>query len=94
MFESFASDMGPTFSPELELDRIDVNGNYEPGNCRWVARVAQQRNRRNNRILTFAGRSQTVVEWAEEIGVKANTIQTRLRRGWPIERVLLEIANV
>lgn len=92
-FESFAADMGPTFSPNLELDRIDVDGDYEPANCRWISHAAQQRNKRTNRVLTFAGRSQSVAEWADELGVKANTIQSRLRRGWPIERVLLELAN-
>lgn len=92
-FENFAADMGPTFEPELELDRIDVNGNYEPANCRWVDQITQQRNSRGNRILTFRGRSMTVVEWAEEAGVKANTIQTRLRRKWPVERALIELAN-
>jgi hypothetical protein len=89
-FENFAADMGPTFSPELELDRIDNDGPYSPENCRWATRRQQQRNRRGNRILTLAGRSQSVADWADELGVKANTLHARLYKGWPVERVLTE----
>jgi hypothetical protein len=92
-FEAFAADMGPTFSEDLELDRIDVDGHYEPSNCRWVDREAQQRNRRNNSRITYRGETRTVIEWAELMGVKPNTLTTRIRRGWPAERVLLELAN-
>lgn len=92
-FENFAADMGPTFSPELELDRIDVNGNYEPNNCRWITPADQQLNKRNNHVLSFRGETLTVTEWARRIGAKPNTLTTRIRRGWPTERVLLELAN-
>ena len=92
-FENFAADMGPTFDPSLELDRVDVNAGYCPDNCRWADRVTQQRNRRDSHLLTHNGRTLTVVEWAGELGVKPNTLYTRLRRDWPIERVLLELAN-
>lgn len=91
-FENFAADMGSTFEPELWIDRIDVDGNYEPDNCRWETPPAQQRNKRNNHVLTFAGRSMTVTDWADEIGVKPNTLVYRLRRGWPLERAL-QLAN-
>lgn len=92
-FENFAADMGPSFDPSLELDRINVNAGYCPENCRWTDRVTQQRNRRTNHLLTHQGRTQTVADWADELGVKANTLITRIRRGWPAERVLLELAN-
>lgn len=52
-FENFARDMGPSFKPGLSLDRIDVNGNYEPNNCRWVTLAEQNRNKRstNTRLV-------------------------------------------
>ena len=97
-FEAFAADMGSTFDESLELDRIEVDGNYESNNCRWVTRLRQQRNKRTNHNLTYSSRTQTVQEWGEELGLKPNTIITRLRRGWSVERALsadalLEIAN-
>ena len=91
-FVNFTADMAPTFFDGGELDRIDTNGHYEPANCRWVRRQQQQRNKRSNHVLTINGVSKTVIEWAEETGLKANTIVTRIRRGWPTGR-LLELAN-
>lgn len=91
-FEAFRDDMADGFEVNLELDRRDVNGPYSPDNCRWATTREQQRNRRNNHRLTFAGRTQTIQEWGEELGIKPNTIITRLRRNWSIERAL-EVAN-
>ena len=92
-FEAFAEDMGSSFREDLELDRIDVDGNYEPGNCRWVGRVQQQRNKRNNHRVTINGRMMTLADWEEETGIQANTILTRIRRGWPESRWLAELAH-
>jgi len=101
-FEAFARDMGPSFHPTLELDRIDVDGHYEPSNCRWLTHAEQQSNKRTNRVVTWRGRTMTVTEWAELLRMKPNTLVYRLRRGWPTERaltlgvpgdVLLELAN-
>ena len=87
-FEQFAADMGDTFSPELELDRINSDGDYEPGNCRWATRVVQQNNRRNNHRITWRGRTQTVYEWGALLGIKPNTLLYRIRRGWDLDRAM------
>lgn len=88
-FLCFLSDMGRRPSPKHTLDRIDNNGNYEPGNVRWVATQKEQaRNTRWNRKLTFNGVTKLVIEWAEETGLERCTIMRRLDRGWPPESVL------
>ena len=86
-FENFLSDMGER--PEgMTLDRINVNGNYEPSNCRWATRKQQNRNRTNNHILTFNGQTLCISEWAEKLGFSHSTINQRLKRGWSVERAL------
>ena len=89
-FEAFEADMAPGFSTMLELDRRDNNGDYEPGNCRWATRIQQQRNRRNNCNITWQHKTMTAQEWADLLGLKANTLIYRLRRGWSVPRALSE----
>jgi hypothetical protein len=92
-FANFHADMGSSFAPGLEIDRIDNDGNYEPGNCRWATRIEQQRNRRNNHRVTWAGRTMTVQDWGEHLGITPNTLLYRLRRGWDIDRAMTKDAR-
>lgn len=81
-FKAFLADMGKRPSPEHEIDRIDVNGDYRPGNCRWVTRTVNARNKRALRWVTMNGRTMCVSEWAEATGLPRYTIEKRLDSGW------------
>jgi hypothetical protein len=85
---AFATDIGAPPTPKHSLDRIDNNGNYEPGNVRWVTTREQLRNMRRNRVITYGGRSMTQVEWADELGISVELLYVRLKRGWPLSRAL------
>lgn len=88
VFINFYADMGEC--PEgMTLDRIDVNGDYSPENCRWATMKEQCRNRRTNKLITFKGQTKPLAMWAEELGIKQTTLQMRLSKyKWPIERAL------
>lgn len=88
LFENFAADMGPTFHPDLTLERIDNDGSYSPENCRWATRQEQAWNTRKSKHLSFLGHEKTLAEWAELLGIHRTTLRTRLRRGWPVDRAL------
>jgi hypothetical protein len=76
------------YNDSLTIDRIDVNGNYEPTNCRWANDSTQHNNRRDNIFLDFQGRRMTIAEWAKEINVPYPTLRGRISRGWSVEKAL------
>ena len=86
--EFYSWSMENGYNEKLTIDRIDVNGNYSPNNCRWVSMKEQENNRRNNRLLEYNGQLKTVSQWAEIYNSSYRTIYRRLKSGWTIEEVL------
>lgn len=87
-FEAFFAHMGPKPSQDMSIERIDVNGNYEPGNVKWGTLEEQNNNRRDNRRMTAFGETMTISQWARRFGLKSHIIYQRLNRGWSIEQTL------
>jgi len=99
-FARFIEDVGSPPTNSHTVDRKDNNGNYSCGRCdecaanrwplnwRWATWKKQQRNRRDNRLITHDGQTKTMAEWEEITGIKQPQIWRRLDRGWPIEEAL------
>lgn len=90
---AFLSDVGKRPSPAHEIDRIKNDEGYSPGNCRWVLRSVNDRNRRNNRHITHRGVKKTLAGWAEDTGIAADTLTKRIEAGWPVERALTAVTR-
>lgn len=87
-FPAFLAHVGTRPTPQHSLDRIDVNGNYEPGNVRWTTKTVQTRNTRRNHLVVLDGKKITLAEAAENARVPYNTVLYRLKRGWTIEQAV------
>lgn len=86
-FECFLFDMGPR--PDgLQIERINNNLGYSPENCKWATPLEQSNNKRNNRNISWNGKTLSLSGWARETGLSREAIKSRINEGWPIDRAL------
>lgn len=88
-FNAFRADMGPR-PKGATVERIDNDGPYSPENCKWATRTEQSRNTRRNKMISFSGKTLCLVEWAEQNGIKPNTLVRRFLAGWSIKQALTQ----
>lgn len=85
-FREWAINSG--YEDDLTIDRINVNGNYEPSNCQWATSREQANNTTRNKVIEYKGNSMTMSQWASKLGMSYGTINHRVQRGWNIERIV------
>lgn len=88
-FDNFLSDMGrrPKTKERMTIERVNVNKNYEPGNCIWASYSVQNRNLRSNVVIEHNGQAKILQDWANEIGITGCSLQKRIKR-WGIEKAI------
>jgi hypothetical protein len=90
-FENFWADMGPRPTLEHTIERIDNDGNYEPGNCRWATKAEQNQNRRSARIINAGDVRLSITDAAKRYALKMPTVHRRLKMGWSESEALLPV---
>lgn len=75
------------YEENLSIERIDVNGNYEPSNCTWITMSEQAKNRTNQNIIEYNGERHYLTEWAKILGIRQDTLWRRIyKMGWSVEK--------
>lgn len=87
-FVLFLNDVGRRATPDLSLERIDNDGDYEPGNVKWASWKEQANNRRSNHLIEINGEVKTLTQWSEHYGIASHSVFARLSRGWNEETAL------
>lgn len=87
-FENFLEDMQKGWKPKLTIERIEKNGDYYPGNCKWATRKEQARNTRHNHLISHLGQIQCISVWSEKTGISERVIWWRINHDWSTEETL------
>jgi hypothetical protein len=101
-FEDFYNDMGESYLEHVArygeknttIERKDFSKDYCKGNCRWATIKEQNRNSSSNRFIALKGKTQCLAAWLEELNLNKGTVYDREKRGWSIERALLQPVGV
>lgn len=87
-FKNFMLDMGRKADPKFTIEREDVNGNYEPTNCKWISRKDQGRNKRTSVFVTYKGKKMLLIDLVEELGLSRGNVYQRLKMGWTLAQAI------
>lgn len=87
-FAEFLRDVGEKPFPDATLDRIDNDGNYEPGNVRWADRTTQRRNSRQITEVSIGGEVRLIMDWCAHFGISIGAVHRRLKCGMTVEEAL------